>query len=109
MAPLLLIPGKGLLTISTSAQYNQLLALMAQFGETPASNKRLLLTRRALLALYAGISFDAAAGLFGGLFELWTDLGPIAVVVASCIGVACLLVAASFLIAEISVPPAPQP
>ncbi len=66
-APLLLIPGKALLTISTSAQYNQLLVLVTQFGETRVSVRRLVLTRRALVALYLGIGFDAAGGLMAGL------------------------------------------
>ncbi len=105
-APLLLIPGKGLLTISTAAQYNQLLASVAQFGATPASSKKLPLLRRALVALYLGIVFDAFGGLMGGLLYRWSDMGLTVVVVTGCIGVVCLLAAALLLIAEISVAPA---
>ncbi len=106
VAPLLLIPGKGLLTISTAAQFNQALALSGAGTETPEQSRRLLMLRRALISLYLGIGVDALAALGGGLLHASPALAFGTIVIGSCLGVGCLLAAIVFLILEIYPGPA---
>jgi len=99
VAPFLLIPAKGLLAISASAQYNQQLALLSQ-ASTPELGRRLTLTRRALICLYLGVVEDAGAALIAGLLALVPTIAVMVMVVATCLGVCFLLAAALFLVAE---------
>jgi len=108
VAPFLLMPAKGLLAISASAQYNQQLVLHSS-ANSAASDRRLGLLRWALTCLYLGIVADASGALIGGLLTLLQSTAVHFMVVATCIGVCFLLAAALFLVAEMRIDPLAQP
>lgn len=109
VAPLLMIPGMALLTISTGNRYGQLLLFIEQrkvieqqkAESTVGLQRQLSLLKRALIALYAGIGVDAVAGLLGGLLSGWPTVASTAIVGLSCLGVALLVAAISFLISDV--------
>lgn len=102
ITPLLLIPGMALLAISTSGRYTQLLLYVATNPKHLELKRQLPLLRYALIALYVGIAFDAAAALLGHLFASDADLSRLLLLVLSCIGVICLIIAAVCLVIDTS-------
>ncbi len=95
VAPLLLLPGMGLLTISVGARVNHLESV-----DTPEARRHAVTLRRAQQCLYYGIIIDAVASLIGGLLLSWPQTGRTIVITMSCLGVAMLVAATAFLIAE---------
>ncbi len=108
VAPLLMIPGMALLVISTANRYSQLLLHLATNPSDAGLRHQLPLLRCALIALYSGIAVDAVAGLLGGLLTFDVVLAVRIVVVLSCLGVACLIVASVSLIVDASRDPLPR-
>jgi hypothetical protein len=102
VTPLLLIPGMALLAISTSGRYTQLLLYVATNPKQSGLKRQLPLLRYALIAIYTGIAFDAAAALLGHLFASDADLSRLLLLVLSCIGVICLIFAAVCLVIDTS-------
>jgi hypothetical protein len=100
VAPLLLIPGMALLVLSTSARYNQLLLHVASKPEHSRLQRQLLLLRYALIALYLGIAVNAVAALLAHILTANEQLAKSIILVLSCGGVACLLIAVVCLIID---------
>jgi len=102
VAPILLIPGLALLTISTANRYNQVLTSIATFGEGAISKRKQKLLARALVSLFMGIAINGVAGLAGGALSVWYPyISNGVIVVLSCVGVIALLAATWFLIWEL--------
>lgn len=101
VAPLLIIPGMALLTISTGNRYGQLQLYLLTNPGNDGLETQLNLLRRALGALYAGIALDAAAafagGLLSGLLIEAPDAAHIMIVIATCLGISLLCYAATLL------------
>ena len=103
VTPLLLLPGVGLLIVSTAARYGEAHAevhhLLAEAGEQArlcADHllRRSLRFRNALLGLYCSVGLLAAASLLGGLVPTPSGLSTSAVGGLCLLGVASLLFAA---------------
>ena len=102
VAPILLIPGLALLTISTGNRLNQALNAIAMFGGSPESERTQRLLAKALIWLYTGIAVNALAGIVGGALSVWLPSQALILIVAlACAGVITLLVAAGLLIVEL--------
>ena len=80
LTPLLILPGVGLLIMSTSARYAQIHTevhhLLHEPGERGAAlakqlYRRSKLFRNALVSLYLSVSLFVMAGLIGGFVALW--------------------------------------
>jgi len=110
LMPLLLLPGVGLLLLSTSARFGQLHAEVHQLFEDAALGSmptirhlliRARLFRYALTGLYASAAFLAVSSLFGALADL---IYPAAttwlVLFLATAGIVCLLVATVLLVRE---------
>ena len=102
VAPLLMIPGMALLAISTANRYSQLLLFLVTHPSDSVLSRQLPLLRFALIALYAGIAVDALGGLLGGLLAFDSAISRMLIIVLSCVGVACLVVASIALIVDAS-------
>lgn len=107
--PVLMLPGLGLLLLSTTARFGQLEAqlhavLAREPGPSAAQLQRLRLRARqfrvAIVSLYVGIAALALGSLVGGLVA--AAAGPLAAVVtlSMCLAVAATVVAAVALIRE---------
>ena len=107
VAPLLLVPSMALLVISTATRYSQLLLHLADHPQQGALGKQLWYLRVALIALYSGIGVLAVAALLGGLLVFQPTLSARLMLVLSCVGVACLIVASAALIADAISKPLP--
>ena len=109
-APLLVLPGVGLLIMSTSARYIRLhdeLHDVAEHGEMLRNLKFLLrrarLFRNALVCAYVSVMLLVLSGLvLGGSAALETSSHPVEVVgnVFAFVGVAVLLASSAFLVLE---------
>ncbi len=102
-APLVLLPGKALLTISTANRYSQLLLFLeARDAREPHFRRRLAWLSAALIALYAGVAIDAVATLINGLLS-YVRVPSMLPLFMSCAGVGALLAASACLTAELFV------
>lgn len=109
LTPLLILPGVGLLIMSTSARYsqihNEVHHLLHEKGDhRPHLANRLFsrskLFRNALVSLYTSVSVFVLAGLIGGFVAIWeTDTYWINALF-SFAGILCLLYASIQLIRE---------
>ncbi len=90
----------ALLVLSTSARYNQLLLHIATRPEHSALRRQLPLLRYSLVALYVGIAADAVAALLGHLLVSDEAMARSIVIVLSCFGVVCLIIAVVCLIID---------
>jgi hypothetical protein len=81
MTPLVLLPGVGLLVMSTSARYGQihqefhhLLTENSPSGDRHASDlwRRAVFFRNALVGLYIAVACLAIGSMLGGLASLWS-------------------------------------
>ncbi len=109
ITPLALLPGVGLLVMSTAIRFGQLHEeihrhLAAEPGEHHDPPQHLLdraaMFRNSLVALYASIAILAVAGLVGGMATLWMESAAIPVLTLTAVAVACLAYAAITLIRE---------
>lgn len=113
LSPLLLMPGSGLLILSTSARYaqihNEMHHLMdhvhAHSTRLKATADELLcrsiLFRNALVFLYASVALLALGGLLGAITTyVLMDISVGVVISLTGAGIACLVLAAFFLIRE---------
>jgi hypothetical protein len=109
ISPLLLLPGAGLLIMSTSARYAQiheeLHELLSMDDAVPAGSRvyflrRATLFRNALVSLYTAAGLLALAGLLGGLTSAWEDLSVWMIFLLTCLGILGLIVGIGFLVRE---------
>ncbi|MEO1023816.1 MAG: DUF2721 domain-containing protein [Bacteroidota bacterium] len=112
LSPLLLIPGAGLMIMSTSARYAQIHNEMHHLLEHQHGNDehmhmvakelmgRSVLFRNALVCLYASITFLAVAGLVGAMFTAFGVSSFLIVLCLTGFGIGCLVLAALILIRE---------
>ncbi len=108
--PLLLLPGVGLLLLSTSARFGQLHAEVHQLFEDEALANmttvhhllhRARLFRYALTALYASSAFFAMSGIFGAALDvLWPEAAQQVVLAMAAGGAIGLLIASVLLVRE---------
>jgi len=108
--PLLLLPGVGLLLLSTSARYGQLHAEVHQLFEDAELGRmmtihhllsRARLFRYSLTSLYASSAFFAVGGIAGAVLAiLWPGLAHAVVLGAAAAGTICLLIASVLLVRE---------
>lgn len=108
--PLLLLPGVGLLIMSTSIRYNQLhdeIHHIIEIDRVPSIiteaqiRQRGRLFRNALVSLYVAVAMFVIGSMFGAILSLMdTSATEIAVVAFSCIGICCLIFASIELIRE---------
>jgi len=106
LSPLLLLPGCGLLIMSTSSRYSRLHEELHHLMHHASDEARSLvasfrmrsrLFRNALVLMYLSVALFALAGLAGGL-----AIGPgtVALVSLTFSGILLLLLAAAMLVAE---------
>jgi len=109
VTPLLLLPGIGLLLVSTSARFEalhvEIHALLAERGAQAAACaghtlRRARLFRDALVALYSSAAALAAAGLVGAVSQWWSGTVHAASWLLTIAAVAALVGAAVQLVRE---------
>ncbi|MCH9680918.1 MAG: DUF2721 domain-containing protein [Deltaproteobacteria bacterium] len=107
LTPLALLPGVGLLVMSTAARFGQLhgeLHHSLDHRSGPGVPGRLLergvLLRNALVSLYVAVALLALASLVGGLAVLWMSNVGVVVVGLTSVSVGCVAVSAVLLIRE---------
>ena len=109
ISPLLLLPGAGLLIMSTSQRFNRLHDEIHHLldGKSEMNKETYIhLLRRAnyfrntLVLLYISISFFAIAGLVGGITSGLTNFSFYLTVGLTIIGIFCLAAASILLIKE---------
>lgn len=108
VTPLLLLPGVGLLLMSTQARYGQLHGefhhLEGNHHDVVERGRRLLrrgvMFRNALVGLYLAASFLALASLVGGILSFLERPAHAALLAFTFLGVVCLLFAAVELVRE---------
>ena len=98
MTPLLLIPAKALLLISTMNRYRQL-----QDGGWNGDT-----VRYAMMLIYAGILTDALTSLVGSIAGL-VPLPEVAMILMVCTGILCLALASMLLLVDLLQEPGGQP
>lgn len=106
LSPLLLLPGCGLLIMSTSSRYSRLHEELHHLmhhasdearGLVSSFRMRSRLFRNALVLMYTSVALFALAGLAGGLA---LGAGNTALIVLTFTGILLLLVAAAMLVLE---------
>jgi heme exporter protein D len=108
LIPLILLPGVGLLVMSTSSRYAQVQTEFAGMAresggsrvEVELLRRRSSLCRDTLVSLYASIGLLACAVLTGGLAGVWLRPYAWLAVALTCAAVASLVYAAVQLIRE---------
>ncbi|MCZ6791896.1 MAG: DUF2721 domain-containing protein [Candidatus Dadabacteria bacterium] len=110
LIPLTYIPGVALLIMSTSQRYTDVNSMIHEFSEEECKIKtervqqeirRAHLFRNSLLALYLSVAFFLLGSLVAFLVNSWGITTSTAVLeIATVIGVACIVFAASKLAAE---------
>ena len=109
LSPLLLLPGAGLLLMSTSQRFNRLHDeihhLMEEGSGKPISTVNHLMQRakyfrNALVFLYLSIAIFAVAGLLGGITSGLGDVSKYITIALTIIGIFCLAAASIILIKE---------
>ena len=111
LSPLLLLPGAGLLIMSTSQRFNRLHdEIHHLMEEGPGKSvstvnhlmRRAKYFRNALVFLYSSIAIFAAAGLLGGITSGWNEISTVLTIGLTIIGIICITSAAIILIKESS-------
>ena len=111
LSPLLLLPGAGLLIMSTSQRFNRLHDeihhLMEEDSGKSAGTANHLMQRakyfrNALVFLYLSIAIFAVAGLLGGITSGLGDVSKYITIALTIIGIFCLAAASIILIKESS-------
>jgi len=96
LTPLLIMPGVGLLVISTSARYGQIHLEIQRLtslgsGSPIVENAHLVMRARlfrdALVALYTCASVLVLGSLLGGLTHSWTDLSRWIIITLTGLGI----------------------
>ena len=109
LSPLLLLPGAGLLIMSTSQRFNSLHDeihhLMEEGSGKSAGTANHLMQRakyfrNALVFLYLSIAIFAVAGLLGGITSGLGDISSYITIALTIIGIFCLAAASIILIKE---------
>lgn len=109
LSPLLLLPGAGLLIMSTSQRFNRVHDEVHHILEERKSNTNRIMThllqraayfRNALVILYLSVSIFAAAGLLGGITSGWDEVSAILTIGLTIIGILCITSASIILIVE---------
>ena len=109
LSPLLLLPGAGLLIMSTSQRFNRLHDeihhLMEEDSGKSAGTANHLMQRakyfrNALVFLYLSIAIFAVAGLLGGITSGLGDISSYITIALTIIGIFCLAAASIILIKE---------
>jgi hypothetical protein len=109
ISPLLLLPGAGLLVMSTSQRFNRLHDEIHHLLEDKSEMhketylhllKRANYFRNTLVLLYISISLFAIAGLVGGITSGLTNFSFYLTVILTIAGIFCLATAAILLIKE---------
>ena len=109
LSPLLLLPGAGLLIMSTSQRFNRVHDEVHHILEERKSNtnrimihllQRAAYFRNALVLLYLSVSIFAAAGLLGGITSGWDEVSAILTIGLTIIGILCITSASIILIVE---------
>jgi len=111
LSPLLLLPGAGLLILSTSNRLNRLHDEVHHQVDEKHSHPREIIDdllvraryfRNALVLLYSSISIFAVAGIIGGLTSGWDEISTVLTIGLTIIGIICITAAAIILIKESS-------
>ena len=109
LSPLLLLPGAGLLIMSTSQRFNRLHDEIHHLMEESSSKsagtanhlmQRAQYFRNALVLLYSSIAIFAVAGLLGGITSGLGDISRYITIALTIIGIFCLAAASIILIKE---------
>ena len=113
LSPLLLMPGAGLMIMSTSARFAQLHNEMHHLlDHVQIHNSKLMVTadellcrsilfRNALVSLYVSVAFLASGGLLGAITSyFFMDVSLYVIISLTGAGIACLILASFFLIKE---------
>lgn len=107
--PVILIPGVGLLILSTTARFGQLEAEVGKVaGQDDAASRSLVAAlmgrahkfRFALMALYSSAAILAGASLIGGILIFVSDAAAPVIQVLTCIAIAFLFSALMALLIE---------
>ena len=111
LSPLLLLPGAGLLIMSTSQRFNRLHDEIHHLMEEDSGKsagianhlmQRAKYFRNALVFLYLSIAIFAVAGLLGGITSGLGDISIYITIALTIIGIFCLAAASIILIKESS-------
>ncbi len=111
LSPLLLLPGAGLLILSTSNRLNRLHDEVHHQTEQQHSPSKEIIDdllmraryfRNALVLLYSSVSIFAVAGIIGGLTNGWDEISTVLTIGLTIIGIICITAAAIILIKESS-------
>lgn len=109
LSPLLLLPGAGLLIMSTSQRFNRLHDEIHHFLEESTQKsrhsflhliQRAKYFRNALLFLYLSIAIFAVAGLLGGITSGLGNISVYITIALTITGIFCLAAASIILIKE---------
>lgn len=105
ITPLALLPGVGLLILSTSARFGQLHSEIHHLQHENNSIPGHLILRakyfkNALSLLYISVTLFSLGALFGGLTELNADYFYWIVVALLCLGIIAIIVSSYYLFSE---------
>jgi len=109
LSPLLLLPGAGLLIMSTSQRFNRIHDEIHHILKERGSNieeimshllQRARYFRNALVLLYSSVSIFAAAGLLGGVTSGWDEVSTFVTIGLTIIGILCVTASSILLIME---------
>lgn len=110
LTPLILLPGVGLMIMSTSARFGQIQTEFHRLLDHPDAQAKIVsrhlvfrskLFRDALVALYASVGLFALGSLLGGVINLWKpEFLWFASGGLTIIGIGCIVFAAVQLVRE---------
>lgn len=107
VTPLLLLPGVGLLIMSTSARITRLHDELHHLLDHDEGTEviellwaRARLLQPALVAQYLSVAFLATSSLVGGAAELFETHAPVVVVGLTCLAISSLVTSAALLVLE---------
>ncbi|UCH66346.1 MAG: DUF2721 domain-containing protein [Ignavibacterium sp.] len=109
LSPLLLLPGAGLLIMSTSQRFNRVHDEVHHILEERTSDSKMIMShllqraayfRNALVLLYLSVSIFAAAGLLGGITSGWDEVSAILTIGLTITGILCVTSSSIILIIE---------
>ena len=109
LSPLLLLPGAGLLIMSTSQRFNRIHDEIHHILKERESNTEKIMShllrraryfRNALVLLYSSVSIFAAAGLLGGVTSGWDEVSAFVTIGLTIIGILCVTASSILLIME---------
>ena len=110
LSPLLLLPGAGLLIMSTSQRFNRVHDEIHHILKEKKSNTKKIMNhllqratyfRNALVLLYSSVSIFAAAGLLGGITSGWGEVSAIVTIGLTIVGILCVTSSSIILIIEL--------